>query len=148
MPGNGYTYTLLEGIDTTILGGWWSVTYYVPKIASIVDIGNSDLSGAITYNGVNIFECWSFNVGRLKSVIASSAIVIYCHGDTTLTNLVANNAVHIDATGSALTAKSIGDILYAAYVDNRLNVTFEFIGGTNASWERRPSFKCFCLFGK
>lgn len=130
---NGSILTTVAGvIDTTYTGLGGAITYYVPKIASIVDIGNSDLSGAITYNGVNIFECWSFNVGRLKSVIASSAIVIYCHGDTTLTNLVANNAVHIDATGSALTAKSIGDILYAAYVDNRLNVTFEFIGGTNA----------------
>ena len=40
----------------------------------------------------------------------------------------------INASNCAFTAKSIGDILYAAYVANRANVNFNFIGGTNAGY--------------
>ena len=38
----------------------------------------------------------------------------------------------INASNCALTAKSIGDILYAAYADNRANVNYNFTGGTSA----------------
>jgi len=40
-----------------------------------------------------------------------------------------------DVQGSSLTAKAIGEILYAAYLDDRQEVYFTFSGGTNANNE-------------
>jgi hypothetical protein len=41
-------------------------------------------------------------------------------------------AVYCDAYNCSLTAKAIGEILYAAYLEDRQNVYFNFSGGTNA----------------
>lgn len=59
---------------------------------------------------------------------------IELNGDTILSNLQAPKARTIAAQDCSLTAKSIGDVLYQAYIDDRQNVIYDFSGGTNAAY--------------
>ena len=96
----------------------------------MVQMINSGLTGAIIYNGISEF---SMSESSVTSLIANNTDYLDLNGSGSLANLVDGKAVTCTAVGCALTAKSIGDILYQAYVDNRANVNYNFSGGTNAA---------------
>lgn len=128
---NGTILTTADGeIDTVYSGVGGAITYYVPKNSSIINISNSALSGDIIYNGVSDLNS---NSNDLTSLIAENSERIHCGVNANLSNVKAIKVFTINAVNCALTAKSIGDILYHAYIDNRENVVFNFSGGTNAA---------------
>lgn len=127
---NGTRLTTTAGeIDTTNTGVGGAITYYIPKNSAMVQLINSGLTGAIIYNGISEF---SMSESSVTSLIANNTDYLDLNGSGSLANLVDGKAVTCTAVGCALTAKSIGDILYAAYIDNRENVVYDFSGGTNA----------------
>jgi hypothetical protein len=101
----------------------------VPKTNLGVSLSNSGLTGNISYNGVtNLYasECY------LLSVTSETYNTLIVNINYSLANIIAPKAKVINANLCALTDKSIGDILYAAYADNRLAINFNFSEGTNA----------------
>jgi hypothetical protein len=87
------------------------LTYYVPKDTAEVSILSSEVEGQLTYNGYAAFDV---------------------SGNTLLTSLVADNVKTIVASVCALTAKSIGDILYKANSIATEDYYLAFNGGGNA----------------
>ena len=131
---NGTLLTTVAGvIDTTYSGVGGAITYYVPKNSTVAEIENSGLTGAITTNFAGIILVEGSN--GITGLTAPYSIQIGCRNMPLLTNLVAPHVLGLAVSGSALTAKSIGDILYAAYIDNRANVVYDFSGGTNAEYD-------------
>lgn len=127
---NGTILTTVDGeIDTTYSGIGGAITYYVPKVLTGASLYGSGLYGSIT---TTITEDLSLSECNLSSIIANYLLHLGCVNNDLLTNLIAPKAISIVASGCALTAKSIGDILYAAYLANRANVVYNFSGGTNA----------------
>ena len=100
----------------------------MPKNSS-VDVSSSGLSGEITYNGTQSISAISVPITKLTANLSTE---IHSYSNSLLSVIEGEKAINVVANGCALTAKSIGDILYAAYVDNRANVNFDFSGGTNA----------------
>ena len=128
---NGNILTTVAGvINTTYTGVSGRITYYVPKNNTNTNIDNSGITGNI-YNDLN--SAFSF-VGctGLISLNSPEGLVFNFGGSVNFESLIAPKATTIYGKGCKLTAKSIGDILYAAYIDNRENVVYDFSGGTNA----------------
>jgi hypothetical protein len=124
-------------IDTTYTGVGGAITYYVPKTNEVVIAVTSGLSGDIIWNGDASEQ---FYVGFNSELTGVTALnqetgLVNVATCAALTKLIAPKATIITATNCALTAKSIGDILYAAYIANRANVDYDFSGGTNADEE-------------
>ena len=130
LPNGGILATTAGVINTIYTGVRGRITYYVPTNTSVVDVSSSGLSGEIVYNGVNKIHSSSIPITNLT---ANESTIIQAYSNSLLTVIEAESAVTLVAIGCALTAKSIGDILYQAYVDNRANVIFDFTGGTNAN---------------
>lgn len=130
---NGVILQTVSGVINTIYTGVGGrITYYMPKNTAEVIISSSGVSGNISTNfttKIFIGDC-QWLVSIKANEIEDRVYVVSC---SNLAILEATKAIHIDAAGCALTAKSIGDILYAAYADNRANVNFDFSGGTNAA---------------
>lgn len=102
------TTGVLESTNTGIAG---ILTYYIPKTTTKLEILGSEIVGSIIYNGAS----------RLN-----------CSGCVDLISVISNNNNAIDAYGSSLTAKAIGDILISAYDRNVLSCYYDFSGGVNA----------------
>ena len=131
-PDGTMQVTLSGVINTTYTGATGEIKYFVPKNnTGGITISNSSISGAIVYNGTNNVNA-SGNV-LLTSIKAENSPELYVFGNTVMAYLIAGSASLVSASNCALTAKSIGDILFAAYVANRQNVNFNFSGGTNAA---------------
>lgn len=130
LPSGGILATTAGVINYTYTGVRGRITYYVPTNTSLVDVSSSGLSGEIVYNGVNEIHSISVPITKLT---ANKSTIIQAYSNSLLTIVEANKVVTLVASGCALTAKSIGDILYKAYVDNRANVNYNFSGGTNAN---------------
>lgn len=128
---NGSGVVLLD--PYTGVGG--AITYYVPKVTALLEAQLSDIAGYIVYDGSNSIFQMGGNAHLLGITAKNVSNTITCSGSVALTNLIAPKATTIDASNCALTAKSIGDILYAAYIDNRENVDFNFSVGANAGWD-------------
>lgn len=138
---NGTLLTTVAGvINTTYSGVGGAITYYVPKLGAINDliVSESDLIGAIKYNGILTESHFKSNNTFISELILPSSLLITTNNCNYLSNITAPKVSELYASGCALTAKSIGDILYQAYVDARMNVVYDFSGGTNASWEEDP----------
>lgn len=131
LPDGTILTTVAGAIANTYTGVGGAITYYIPKNSAMVQLINSGLTGAIIYNGISEF---SMSESSVTSLIANNTDYLDLNGSGSLANLVDGKAVTCTAVGCALTAKSIGDILYAAYIDNRENVVFDFSGGTNAPY--------------
>lgn len=125
--------TVDGGIDTTYSGVVGAITYYVPKTTTVSDISNTDIQGSITFNGGGLL--YAKKCPLLQSITVPNATTIWVSTAITsvLTRIIAPKAKVVLAAGCALTDKSIGEILYAAYLDNRKDVNFDFSGGTNAN---------------
>lgn len=129
---NGVILQTVSGvINTTYTGVAGRITYYVPKNSS-VDVSGSGLSGEITYNGTQMISAISVPITKLTANLSTE---IHSYSNSLLSVIEGEKAITVIANGCALTAKSIGDILYAAYVDNRANVNYNFIDGTNAGYD-------------
>ena len=131
LPNGGILATTAGVINYTYTGIRGRITYYVPTNTSIVDVSSSGLSGEIVYNGVNEIHAISVPITKLT---ANKSTIIQAYSNSLLTIVEANKVVTLVASGCALTAKSIGDILYQAYIDNRAHVNYVFNGGTNAAY--------------
>lgn len=128
---NGSILTTVAGvINTTYTGVGGAITYYMPKTTEAVVIADSGITGYITHTGNSQF--YAGGNTNLVSLRAEDSPLISCGGSTYLTTLIDNSATTISAVNCALTAKSIGDILYSAYADSRDSVNFNFSGGANA----------------
>jgi len=79
---------------------------------------------------VNIF--YGTGCSNLNNINAPIGDYISIPNCIKLSNLSANKVSFIYAHNCALTDKSVGDILYNAYEDDRLAVNFDFSGGTSA----------------
>lgn len=138
---NGTILTTVAGvIDTTYSGVGGSITYYVPKNSTVCIVSSSGLAGHISYSG---FSALSASVCEITTANLNNCKYISIWGNTALANLYANSAIILDAVDCSLTAKSIGDILYSAYIDNREDVVFDFSGGTNADDESIGNYLSF-----
>ena len=128
---NGVILQTVSGVINTIYTGVGGrITYYVPKNTSVVNVSESGLTGDIVYNGLSEIHAIAVPITKLTS---NESTIVQSYGNSLLTVIEANKTVTLIASGCALTAKSIGDILYKAYADNRANVNFNFTGGTNAA---------------
>lgn len=130
LPNGGILTTTAGVINTTYTGVGGRITYYVPKNSS-VDVSSSGLSGEITYNGTQRISAISVPITKLTANLSTE---IHSYSNSLLSVIEGEKAITVVANGCALTAKSIGDILYAAYVDNRANVNYVFTGVTNATY--------------
>lgn len=128
---NGVILQTVSGVINTIYTGVGGrITYYVPKNTSVVNVSESGLTGDIVYNGMSEIHVIAVPITKLT---LNESTIVQSYSNSLLTVIEANKTVTLSASGCALTAKSIGDILYAAYADNRANVNFDFSGGTNAA---------------
>lgn len=129
---NGSILTTVAGvIDTTYKGFGGAITYYVPKVlTNQINTRQATYTGTITYNGTNAWSCGGN--AFMTGCVAPNAQILEPNNSSKLTTLIAPKVVKLAASDCALTAKSIGDILYQAYSNNRANVVFNFTGGTNA----------------
>lgn len=130
MPNGDILQTVAGVINTIYTGIAGGINYYVPKNTSVVNVSESGLTGDLVYNGLSEIHVIAVPITKLTS---NESTIVQSYGNSSLTVIEANKAVTLIASGCALTAKSIGDILYAAYADNRANVNFDFSGGTNAA---------------
>lgn len=131
MPNGDILQTVAGVINTIYTGIAGGINYYVPKNTSVVNVSESGLTGDIVYNGLSEIHAIAVPITKLTS---NKSTIVQSYGNSALTVIEANKTVTLIASGCALTAKSIGDILYAAYADNRANVNFDFSGGTNAAY--------------
>lgn len=129
LPNQTVLTTVTGVIYTTYTGVGGRITYYVPKNTTEIDVSSSSLSGVVTYNGTASLYCFAT---LITSLTVLNSEYIDAGQSLLFTNLITPKAVYCKSDLSALTAKSIGDILYAAYIDNRKNVVYDFSGGTNA----------------
>lgn len=128
---NGVILQTVSGVINTIYTGVGGrITYYVPKNSS-VDVSGSGLSGEITYNGTQMISAISVPITKLTANLSTE---IHSYSNSLLSVIEGEKAITVIANGCALTAKSIGDILYSAYVDNKANVNYNFTSGTNAAY--------------
>ena len=130
LPNGGILTTTAGVINTTYTGVAGRITYYVPKNSS-VDVSSSGLSGEITYNGTQRISAISVRITKLTANLSTE---IHSYSNSLLSVIEGEKADTVIASNCSLTAKSIGDILYAAYDKNRANVWYEFSGGTNAPY--------------
>jgi len=131
LPDGSILTTVAGVIDTTYTGFGGAITYYVPKVlTNQINTRQSGYVGTVTYNGTNAWSCGGAVL--MTGCVAPNVTILEPNNSPNLTTLIAPKVVNLVASDCALTAKSIGDILYAAYVGNRANVNFNFSGGTNA----------------
>jgi hypothetical protein len=129
---NGTLLTTVAGvIDTIYSGVGGAITYYIPKDSVIAIIENSGLTGAITTNFAGVISIEGSNA--ITGITAPYSTHIHCRNMAVLTSLSAPLATTLYANSSALTAKSIGDFLIAASINNPTEAgTADFGGGTSA----------------
>lgn len=135
---NGTLLTTVAGvINTTYSGIGGNITYYIHKNSVNYDISASDLAGNVTVNicqpTVGISTLLSFGCGNITSLNIVNLRKALVYGSSSLSTLIMPHATDLIASSCALTAKSIGDIIYSAYVDNREDVIYDFSSGTNAN---------------
>ena len=136
---NGVILTTTAGVINTIYTGVGGrITYYMPKNNTNTNIDNSGITGNI-YNESNSQFSFAGCTG-LISLNIPEGLVFNFGGSVNFESLIAPKATTIYGSGCKLTAKSIGDILYQAYVDNRENVNYYFTGGTNAAYGAIDSY--------
>lgn len=130
---NGKLLTTVAGvIDTTYTGVGGAITYYVPKVLTTqINVIRQSITGDIVYNGIEdlyIYETF------ITSLTSNDNNIVDAAYNLNLTTVKATKAFVVTLNQCALTAKSIGDILYQAYIDNREYVVYNFSGGTNAPY--------------
>ena len=111
LPDGNYLDTVDGVINETYTGDEGGITYFVDNTSNSVSLISSGLKGAIECTGDN---------------------PLYLAGNSALTSIVANGSRIVDANNCSLTAKAIGDLLYAAFVFNFMDCYFDFTGGSNA----------------
>ena len=62
LPDKTILTTTAGEIDTTYTGVGGSITYYVPKNNTLVEIQSSSVSGNLTYNGTSNFYCFASGI--------------------------------------------------------------------------------------
>lgn len=134
LPNGGILTTSSGVINTTYNGVEGRIIYYVPTATTVLEVQLTDTSGYVIYNGSNSIIKLGGNAHLLVITAENVTDTLVCSGAVSLTSLIAPKATTIDASNCALTSKSIGDILYAAYVDDRPSVVYNFSGGTNAAY--------------
>lgn len=129
LPNGELLNTVAGVINTTYVGKRGNLLYLVQK-GQELELSNSGVGGKLTYNGSAVLNAASCPLVTELNALLSPYVGVT--GNTILTSLVAPVAVVVQASSCALTAKSIGDILKAAYTANRMSVAFNFSLGNNA----------------
>lgn len=135
LPTGGVLETVDGAIDAVYNGSEGRITYYVPKDSAVAEFDNANITG-ITGNISTDFagQCKFSSQVYLTGITVTETTYLTCIADASLTNLVAPKAVEVYASGCALTAKSIGDFLIAASVNNPTESGIaDFSGGTSAN---------------
>ena len=133
LPNHTVLTTVARVIETTYTGVGGRITYYVSKNNQLTSVSNSELAGNIKASVSGTF--YAVGCPLLTGVVADNAANLNLTNSVLLSSLVAPRAATIFAQGCRLDAKSIGDILYAAYIENKPDVMYYFSGGTNANEE-------------
>jgi hypothetical protein len=110
-PNGRLLKTVAGVINTTYTGKEGNILYLVDKTSNSVNLTLSGLKGSIICTGDN---------------------PLYLSGNSALTSIVANGSKTIDGGSCSLTAKSIGDMLYAANLFDLHGIHFDFRGAANA----------------
>ena len=133
LPNGGILTTTAGVINTTYTGVAGRITYYVPKILTTdVNISSASNTGNLVYNGISGFISTNNDIYSISALNVTE--YVSSDNNANLTSIIAPKAKIVEASNCALTAKSISDILYAAYDENRANVIYQFSGGTNAPY--------------
>jgi hypothetical protein len=127
---NGNVLTTVSGIiDTTYTGINGEIIYYVPKTTTIAQISASPVYGELKYDGsTHLYVLGTY----INSLIANEITDLDASLCIYLTSIVCAKIETLDASGSSLTAKSIGDLLYNAYLKDFNAISYDFTGGNNA----------------
>lgn len=108
------------------------IYFYIEKSSPTASVYETVLTGELnTNNPYSNFYC--SGIAGLTGISLKNCFGISAASCPLLTNVIAEKVITLDAHNCALTAQSIGDILYLAYIDNREDVVFDFSGGTNAA---------------
>jgi hypothetical protein len=108
-----------------------SVTYFVPKNNTVAGISDSAISGEITTDIAT--KLYTHRCNNLTSITANNAITLGAVQCPLLTSIIAPKLAYCDVRICSLPSGALGEILYAAYLDDRQSVYFDFSGGTNAN---------------
>jgi hypothetical protein len=135
---NGTLLTSTSGVINTTSPTAGNVKLIIPKgeISTKLDNGVdvfADFTGSYECNNLGSFSAASSD---LISIKVNNKTSVSVGGSVDLDVLECESATAIYATNCALTAKSIGDFLIAAYTNNpTASGTANFTGGTNADLE-------------
>lgn len=130
---NGTILTTVAGIiNTTYTGVGGAITFYSPKSnTNEVVVDGVPVHGTIN---TNIYDLYIAGISQIVGVICSeNTMSIKNPGNINQAVLIAQKATVVDVTGCSIEAKYIGDVIYKAYSESRVNVNFKFGGGSNAS---------------
>ena len=125
------------------------VKLIVPKNTSTIGLTSSDFN--IKSKFVGKFEtiiCDNPNLSidiransLITSVVAKNAALVDITNSTGITSVVSGNAINLYAPGCSLTAKSIGDFLFAAAANNpTASGVANFTAGNNATYGQIESY--------
>lgn len=137
---NGEIIKYETEVDYNWTGSAGSVKLIIPKDATIVRLSDSNLTGDLLLkNGYNFNYILSSGITNIT--LPNIAGMVNIQGSIGVTSLVCPKAVTVFASTCSLTAKSIGDFLFAAAANNS-NVagTGIFTGGNNATYNQIESY--------
>lgn len=130
-------------IDYNWTGNAGRVKLIVPKTTSTIGLTSSDFNSKSKFVGkFETIICDNPNLSidiransLITSVVAKNAARVDITNSTGITSVVSGNAINLYAQDCSLTAKSIGDFLFAAAANNTTAIgVANFTGGNNADF--------------
>lgn len=127
---NGTVLTTVAGVINTIYtGAGGSIGIYFPKNIETVNLTGCQISGDIVYSG---YSAINISGTPATGFTSTSSPQIAMFAADYVSKLVSPKVILLDARSCSLSRKYIGDVLYAAYQDNRAGINFLLTGGSNA----------------
>jgi hypothetical protein len=111
------------------------VKLIVPKSTSILRLSGGKFTGALLSNGTyNTDFTYQGTSNGIESIsLPNASYIVNVQNDNSLKDVYCPKAIKLFAAGSSLTAKSIGDFLFAAAANNpTASGVANFTGGNNA----------------
>lgn len=117
-------------ISTTSADANGAIILQVPKVTTVFNIDGSDFIGVLNTKQDNLS---AVGCTSLTGIIADEALSITATGNTALVSISAKEATTILAGGCALTNTAIAALLAQLVFTSKLSGTLTLTGGTNAS---------------
>lgn len=128
---NGSFLTTVAGVLVSApysgIGG--NVIIYLPKNVTEASVYASGIAGKLTYNGIGKLTITGCDL--VTSVTINNLTRADVYGNASLTEILAKKVVELFASNNALYEASMANILYQAYLDNRMAIAYDFRGGNN-----------------